>query len=522
MKYFLYCRKSSDDNDRQVLSIESQRREMERAASKWKDVSIVSVIEESRSAKLPGRSLFNDMIRRIEKGEAQGIVAWDPDRLARNSVDGGRVIYLLDIGTIKDLKFATFTFENTPQGKFMLSIAFGNSKFYIDNLSQNVRRGMRTKAENGWLPGRAPLGYLNEKENGTIIPDPERFPLVQEMWRLMLSGAHSPRRIWELATQEWGLKTKQFKRRGGHPISLSALYRVFTNDFYAGVIACQGNTYPGKHVPMVTLDEFETVQELLGRPGRPRPKKHEFAFTGMIRCGECGHMVTAERKINRYGSHYTYYHCVKHPRGQRCRQRNTPESSLEKQITGFLEEITPPESVHAWAMARLNRADAETRKLQQSKLKALEEAKVTAERHQENLTRLRVRDLIGDEEYLRQKQELETERLKAAQGIESLSESRDWIEPVQLLVSFNSQAVSRFTSGGLTTKRLILEITGSNLVLRDGKLSIDAKKPFRRWTGTLSNSQRSGLVKDVRTFFTSPDSTCERVGLALRALLAGD
>ena len=117
---------------------------------------------------------------RIEAGEAEGLVAWHPDRLARNSVDGGRIIYLLDIGRLKDLKFATYTFENTPQGKFMLSIIFANSKYYVDALSENIRRGNRTKVENGWLPGMARIGYLNDKDTKTIVPDPERFALVRQ------------------------------------------------------------------------------------------------------------------------------------------------------------------------------------------------------------------------------------------------------------------------------------------------------------------------------------------------------
>jgi len=120
-KFFLYCRKSTDVEDKQALSIEAQVAEL-RAFAKQEKLEIIEEFIEKQTAKIPGRPIFNQMMEKIEKGEANGILAWHPDRLARNSVDGGKIIYLLDTGKLQALKFPQFWFESTPQGKFMLSI----------------------------------------------------------------------------------------------------------------------------------------------------------------------------------------------------------------------------------------------------------------------------------------------------------------------------------------------------------------------------------------------------------------
>jgi site-specific DNA recombinase len=140
MRYFFYCRKSSEAEDRQIASLESQLTTLKRTFGDKPDVKIVGAYEEAFSAKAPGRARFGEMISRIEAGDADGVIAWAPDRLARNSVDGGRIVYMLDVGSVKDLKFATYTFENNSQGKFMLQIMFGQSKYYSDALSDNVKR----------------------------------------------------------------------------------------------------------------------------------------------------------------------------------------------------------------------------------------------------------------------------------------------------------------------------------------------------------------------------------------------
>jgi DNA invertase Pin-like site-specific DNA recombinase len=177
MRYFIYARKSTDDEDRQILSIEAQLVELRQYAQREK-ICVVKELVEAKTAKKPGRPIFNDMLLAIERGAANGILAWHPDRLARNSIDGGKIIYLVDQSIIKSLLFPTYRFDDNAQGKFMLSIAFGQSKYYIDALSENIRRGIRLKLSKGLWPQWAPIGYLNDPKTRGITKDEGKTPFI--------------------------------------------------------------------------------------------------------------------------------------------------------------------------------------------------------------------------------------------------------------------------------------------------------------------------------------------------------
>ena len=227
-KFFLYIRKSTDEDDRQVLSLESQEFELNELARR-EHLIVVETFRESQTAKCPGRPIFNQMLDRMERGEAEGILAWHPDRLARNSVDGGRIIFFIDSEHITALKFPTFWFEATPQGKFMLSIAFGQSKYFVDNLSENTKRGLRQKLRRGEWPGWAPLGYANDILTHTVVKDKERFRLVRKLFELYATGAYSMKDLQNTAISI-GLFGKS-----GKVTSVSLVQHTLSNPFYYGV-----------------------------------------------------------------------------------------------------------------------------------------------------------------------------------------------------------------------------------------------------------------------------------------------
>lgn len=500
MKYVLYCRKSSEAEDRQVMSIESQRRELERSFCSRPDFEIVRTFEESKSAKAPGRPVFGEMLALIERGEAEGIITWAPDRLARNSIDGGRIVYLLDTGVIRDLGFSTYTFENNPQGKFMLSIMFGQSKYYSDALSENVKRGNRAKIELGWRPNQAPIGYLNDPVGKTIIPDPLRFPLVRQMFDLALTGRYSCRQIAMIARDDWGFRTPKKKRMGGKLLSMASVHRLLTNPFYAGVIFWRGRTHPGKHDAVVTMGEFQRVQEIIRRPDRVRSQTYSFAYTGLMTCGGCGRGVTAEHKVNAYGRRYVYYHCTRRMLGPRCRQPAVEVRVLEKQIVEFLGRLKCEQTIAQWLIDNLVRGADQDQEVEGAKRRSMQAALATIDEELRELRGMRTRNLIDDNEFASDREKLEHERLRLSARLAEPEQQAKSIELFQDLISFSNQAVDWFEAGDEAARRLIVETVGSNLSLTDKRLSIEAAKPFSLMAEISECLSQRGVDDNVRTF----------------------
>jgi len=476
-QYIIYCRKSSESEERQILSIESQTNELKELADRLK-LNVSEILTESKSAKYPGRLVFNVMMKKVYTGQVKGIIVWKLDRLARNPIDGSSLVWALDQGHLSEIITPQNTFLNNSNDKFLMQLEFGMAKKYVDDLSDNVKRGNKTKLEKGWSPGFPPLGYFNEPKEKTIVPDPERFSLVQKMWKLLLQGI-TPSKILQTANDEWGLRTRLNKKTGGNPLSRASLYRIFNNAFYYGLIERQEGVFQGKHKPMITAEEYWKAQELLRKKGRPRLKKHQFAFTGMMRCGECGCMITAEEKENRYGYHYTYYHCTKKKRELNCRQQCINLKDLETQIMEYLDRIYVPEKFLDQAIQYLEKEMKKENGKNLDFQKPWEKAAKDCQIKLHNLNQMRLRDLIEDTEYLSEKRRLIEEKIKIEENLKNGNgNKRKAIEETKKTLIFSNQGKDSFQNGLLEDKKDVLQGLGSNLSLKDKKLSIELKKPL--------------------------------------------
>jgi site-specific DNA recombinase len=336
-KFFIYTRKSTDTEDRQVRSISDQLAELKELALK-EQIEVVDIFVEKQTAKAPGRPVFNEMLLRMEANEASGILAWHPDRLARNSVDGGKIIYLLDTGKIAELKFPTFWCDTTPQGKFMLSIAFSQSKYYIDNLSENIKRGHRNKVKDGIWPQMSPLGYVNVKGAG-IVPDENIAPLIKKTFEAYATGNFTLRQLHD-KFNDLGLS-----RKNGKVLSVSNYQQILRNPIFTGLMRYSGEIYEGKHKPIITKKLFDSVQEVMSRKSKPHSKGLKpFLYRGFFRCGECGCFITTETQKG-----HNYLRCTK--RKNPCEQKYVREELITSQIQNEIKKVSLPLDWANWMIA---------------------------------------------------------------------------------------------------------------------------------------------------------------------------
>lgn len=345
VRYCLYARKSTEQDEVQTLSIDSQIKEMAALADR-DGLEVVEVKRESHSAKETGqRPVFNEMLEELRIGKYDGILTWAADRISRNAGDLGKVVDLMDAGKLRQIQTYSQKFSNNPNEKFLLMILCSQAKLENDNKSINVKRGLRTRAEMGMLPGVAPVGYLNDKRSDhkcEYLLDPVRAPVVKMIFEKIGKEKWSGPQVYV-----WLKDEIKFTTKNGKHLHISTLYDLLKNPFYCGVFEYprkSGNWYVGKHEALITRELFELVRQKIVEETRSRRRNREYAFVRMMTCGLCGSGVTAlekEKIIKSAGGvkrFYVYYACDR-AKDRTCKNLYIREDQLMLQLADIIDQV---------------------------------------------------------------------------------------------------------------------------------------------------------------------------------------
>ncbi len=522
--YASYARKSSEAEDKQALSIESQDDELKKLA-KSNDISLCDefIFEESHSAKKAfARPVFERLLQKIESRSAQGILVWHPNRLSRNAVDAARLIQLMDEEKLVEIRTPSQTFRNTPQDKFFFQLMTSQAKMDNDQKGIDVKRGLRKKNQMGFPGGVAKPGYINDygiKGQRKIKVDPDRFELVRQIFELFLSGKYSVRKLVKYADGVLGLRSIQRSKEGGKPLALSRLYTILKDPFCAGFFFGKDENGDSvryevhESVPrMITEEQYWEIQTMLGRKGAPRPSVYTdaFPYKGKTHCGTCGGGVTAEHKYqvicsecrykfsyrhmdacprcetktsdmtNPVFLHYIYYHCTK-KKDPNCPEGSMREERIDNSMAEYVENnFAVSKALSEWCIRHLDELSENDKQNEYERKAAWQREKAEKQKEYDELVRMKMKGLIDDDaEFLKLKACLKADIQRVDQVLnDAAGTNTASLEEVKKAFSLIVGVAEAFRNGSFDEKQEALSALGSNLTLKDKKLTITGKELF--------------------------------------------
>lgn len=497
MKYFVYLRKSSENSDKQALSIGSQKEEALKLIERHK-ITEYEIITEEKSASKPGRPRFGEIRKKIASGGPYGIICWKLDRLARNPLDGAAILWALQEKRIAEIITPANIY--TPETNVIfLHIEFGTAHQYVRTLSVDTKRGLQSKLAKGQYPGQAPIGYQNvgvDKGFKGVAIDSKTAPFVRKVFKLFETGRYGLDSLAEKldleyrSLKETSLKWKAYTERKGarrkirmfEKLHTSKIERIIRNPFYYGDFIYAGQLHKGIHQPLVTKTQWDKVNKILSTPyqGKINPPKHEFFYRGrkLLLCGECGCSITAEIHIKKSGLKFIYYHCTK-MRGK-CSQPPISERDLEPQLAALFTDLMLSEDEAAKiqdAIEKLKREDVELsgqlKKNLQARLAKLENEKKALFR------KLATTEFPEEEkkEYEKVKEEIMSEVSEVNHQLQELErENPEWFIEASNLIKLATEAKDLFLVGNREQKQKLLNSVASNLFLKDKNVLCTYKK----------------------------------------------
>ena len=487
-KAVIYARVSSKGQEKEGFSIPAQIKFLTEYAKKNLFI-IDKIFQESETAKKAGRKAFNEMLSYIKENNINTVLVEKTDRLYRNFKDYITLEdYDLEVHLVKE--GSIISKNSKSHDKFIHGIKVLMAKNYIDNLSEEVKKGLREKVEQGYYPQKAPVGYKNIKgESGKkiIVPDEEKAPYIKKLFELYSTGAYSVSELRKMLYDE-GLNHK------GKPYSKPRLLFVLKDVFYIGKFMYKGVIHQGKHKPIIDIDLYNKVQKMFNQ-SKARSHDVEFNYVGLIKCGYCGCQLTAELKKGKY----IYYHCTG-KRGGNCKKDYIRQEQIDDVFKNLMERIA-----NAIPNDILDEVKAAIKELQEIKIEYEENSQEQITK-QINVLNKRIDNLYTDkldgrisEEFWEEKNiQWHAEKDKLINKLSSLNKtSEDFYESSNLLLDFCKAVPDKFLRANPTKKRQILKLIGSNFIYKDKKLSVELSSVF----DTLLNLHfsKNGARDEART-----------------------
>jgi len=472
MKYYLYCRKSTEESaGKQLNSLESQEQAMMQIAER-EGLEVIKTYRESQSASKLGRPVLEEMLSNLQAGKADGILCWKLDRLARNMVEGGAIFQMLQDEVIKSIRCYDKEY-NKATNAIVFGVELGQATQYSVELRANVNRGMMFKFRNGYWPTLAPIGYLNVREQGQalVVPNESNAPLIAELFEEFSTGHYSLREVAQHMFER-GLTT-----RGGKKIHLQKIATILDNPFYYGLMNWKGESVQGKHKPIITKELYDKVKAVRHQSTRPRPSKHFFMYRGLFSCEDCGCSITAEKQKT-----YHYYHCTAGKGSCEQKSQNIREEKLTEQIEAKLDELTFDEEwveiMYQASLEKLNLNESTTHTAREN----IQENIRKIESKKKKLLRKNLDEKISDEDYVDMKKELNRELTDLKISLKGLENTQDPLVTLELLKDrflTSARAKSEFMNATDEGKQKLLKKLLSNSTVKDKNLAnFQLKNPY--------------------------------------------
>ena len=497
LKYGLYVRKSNESEDKQIASLDDQVEAMtEMAEAKGYRIVKKAIFRESKSAKIPDqRPQFDSLIELLENGTINAVLTYKSNRLSRNPKESGVIQQMMFDDKIK----AIVTSEKNylpGDNALLFSIDAAQDIQFSRDLSKVVKDRMQQKAKRGGYPGRVPIGYKNVKESefsdvNIVVIDNERYPLIRRIWDMALTGQYSVSQIARIADKEWGLRTPQRKKSGNKPLSTSGIYALLKKPFYMGVVKF-GDVYnpDGNHTAMVTPEEFHQVQAIISRSDAPRPsdktmKNDPFPYRGLVKCGECGCLITYARRVKKQKNGnvhtYEYCYCTRKRKDIECSQTMTHSSITPQELTQAIRDeiskYTIIDEFFQWTCQYLDEFHESEAKSREHILDTQVNAIKKTEKGLVELQRALYKGMVEEPFYKLEKKELE-DRLILLRGQfeDQQNSNKRQRQLLEKYFNFARYAKEDFESDDDLKKKEVLSIIGQNLLFKDGKLEFEAIK----------------------------------------------